>query len=36
MDIFLPPLETATVDALLSSTGFIILALFFLAIVKKK
>ena len=36
LEIFLPSMETNLVDIMLSSMGFIILALFFVAIVKKK
>ena len=36
LDIFLPSIESTTVSVILSSTGFVILALFFLAIVRKK
>jgi hypothetical protein len=36
LDIFLPSIESNTIEILLSATGFIILALFFVAIVKKK
>ncbi|MHB8546337.1 MAG: hypothetical protein ACYDAJ_06185 [Nitrosotalea sp.] len=37
LDIFLPNLDISTgIDVMLSSTGFVILALFFLAIVKRK
>jgi hypothetical protein len=36
MEIFLPSVEATTIDVILSSTGFVILALFFVAIVKKK
>jgi hypothetical protein len=36
LEIFLPSVEATTVTAILSSTGFVILALFFIAIVKKK
>jgi hypothetical protein len=36
MDIFIPFLESNTIEIMLSATGFIILALFFVAIVKKR
>lgn len=36
LEIYLPSVEVTTVTAILSSTGFVILALFFLAIVKKR
>ena len=36
MDIYLPSIESTTFEAILSLTGFIILALFFVAIVKKR
>ena len=36
LDIYLPSVEATTITVILSSTGFVILALFFLAIVKKK
>jgi hypothetical protein len=35
IDIFLPNLETSVIDLLISSSDFVILLLFFLAIVKK-
>lgn len=36
MDVFFPSVESNTIEVLLSATGFIILALFFVAIVKKR
>ena len=36
LDIYLPTVEAATITAILSALGFVILALFFVAIVKKK
>jgi len=36
MEIYLPAIGATTVDILLSSIGFVILALFFVAIVRKK
>ena len=36
LEIFLPSVEATTTTAILSSMGFVILALFFIAIVKKK
>ncbi len=36
LEILLPTVEAATITVILSSTGFVILALFFVAIVKKK
>ncbi len=36
LEIFLPSVEATTIDTILSSIGFVILALFFVAIVKKK
>ena len=36
LDVFLPTLESNTIEVMLSATGFIILALFFVAIVKKR
>lgn len=36
LEIILPSVETATIDTILSLLGFVILALFFVAIVKKK
>jgi hypothetical protein len=35
LDIYLPSVEATTITVILSSTGFVILALFFVAIVKK-
>jgi cbb3-type cytochrome oxidase subunit 3 len=36
LDIYLPTVESTTITAILSVLGFVILALFFIAIVKKK
>jgi hypothetical protein len=36
LEIVLPSVETTTIDTILSALGFVILALFFVAIVKKK
>jgi hypothetical protein len=36
LEILLPTVEATTITVILSSTGFVILALFFVAIVKKK
>lgn len=36
MEILLPSVEATTVEVILSSIGFVILALFFVAIVKKR
>jgi len=36
LEILLPSVEATTIDIILSSVGFVILALFFVAIVKKK
>lgn len=36
LDIFLPSIESTTIEVLLSITGFVILALFFVAIIKKR
>jgi hypothetical protein len=36
LDIYLPTVEATTITATLSALGFVILALFFIAIVKKK
>ncbi len=36
LDIYLPSVEATTITAILSSIGFVILALFFIAIVKKR
>ena len=36
LDIYLPTVQSVTITAILSATGFVILALFFIAIVKKK
>jgi hypothetical protein len=36
LGIYLPTVDSTTIDAILSALGFVILALFFIAIVKKK
>ncbi len=36
LEIILPSVQATTIDTILSSAGFVILALFFVAIVKKK
>ena len=36
LEIYLPSVEATTTTAILSASGFVILALFFIAIVKKK
>ncbi len=36
LDIYLPTVESTTITTILSALGFVILALFFIAIVKKK
>ncbi len=36
LEIYLPTVESTTITAILSALGFVILALFFIAIVKKK